>query len=223
MPCSWSTLFAAKCRHHVFLRTVAHGDEPVTNTAVAITVWAATWHQFVLLTDPVSRLHLPRLCDFVHHMLTESVQLMGATTVGHDDYLQQGCLVNEVAAAIDRGYIMDELRAQTPRLARLRADMDVLRANNFDRVLGALAACAENLYDFVPELFVQSLCDLTTGLNAAINDLLQVRSSLAVPQRITTIAPTGGSDGRAATMEEAYNSYRNRLRESEESARDGFS
>jgi hypothetical protein len=67
------------------------------------------------------------------------------------------------------------------------------------------------------------LCDLTTGLNAAINDLLQVRSSLAVPQRITTIAPTGGSDGRAATMEEAYNSYRNRLRESEESARDGFS
>ena len=31
---------------------------------------------------------------------TEAVQLMGATAVGHDEYLQQGAVVNETAADI---------------------------------------------------------------------------------------------------------------------------
>ena len=75
-------------------------------------------------------------------------------------------MVSETAAQLDRAQILDEVRTHTHRIARWRCDLDVVKANMFDRILGgALAATAENLYDFVPELFVQSLCDLGTGIN----------------------------------------------------------
>eukprot|EP00435_Cladocopium_sp_Y103_P044478 s565_g12.t1 len=137
-PAVWRLKSKEGIRHQAYLRTIAHGDEPITNTAVAVTMWAATWHQFITLVDPVMRLHLPCICSFVHHMLSASVQLMGATTAGHDDYLQQGRVASEIAAELDRGCILEELRSQSPRIAQFRADMDEIRANNFDRVLGAL-------------------------------------------------------------------------------------
>eukprot|EP00435_Cladocopium_sp_Y103_P037124 s3328_g9.t1 len=73
------TLNLERCRHHVYLRTIAQGDEPITNTSVAVVMWAAACSQY---------LELPTLCTFIRYMMTESVQLMGATTIGHDDYLQ---------------------------------------------------------------------------------------------------------------------------------------
>eukprot|EP00435_Cladocopium_sp_Y103_P061785 s29_g23.t1 len=218
MASPWSALFASKCRHHVYLRTVAVGDEPLTNTAIAIVMWTSTWQQFLDISQPVSRIHLPCLASFTHHMHTEGIQLMGATTVGHDEYLQQGCIVSEVAAELDRQQILEEFRAATPRLAQWRADLDIVRANMVDRLLGALAATAENMYDFVPELFIQSLCDLSTHLNSMINEVLQIRSTYAVPERVHNLEPTGGSDGRASTREQTHMAYMNRVRASQTEA-----
>ena len=123
--------------------------------------------------------------------------------MGQDDHLRQGTIVSETAAHLDRAQMLDELRVNTHRIARWRCDLDVVKANMFDWTLGAFAATAENLYDFVPELFVQSLCDLGTGTNSAVTEMLQQQASLAVPQRILTIEPTGGSDGTAVTPEQA--------------------
>eukprot|EP00435_Cladocopium_sp_Y103_P039100 s3328_g10.t1 len=58
---------------------------------------------------------------------------------------------------MDRSRFLEKIRSQTDRIAQYRVDMDVVRANAFDRTLGALAATAENLYDFVPELFDQPI------------------------------------------------------------------
>ena len=69
MSSAWGLLFAAKCRHHVFLRTL---DEPITNTAVAIVLWTSAWQQFVQLADPVTRLDLPSLGEFFHLMAVEA-------------------------------------------------------------------------------------------------------------------------------------------------------
>jgi hypothetical protein len=110
MSSAWGTLFSARCRHHVYLRTVAVGDEPITSTAVAVVMWTAAWCQFVELCDPIPRLHMPNLCAFMHQMEIEAVQLMGATAVGHDEYLQQSAVIGETVAEIDRASIIDELR-----------------------------------------------------------------------------------------------------------------
>ena len=97
MASAWGTSFCAKCRHHVYLRTVTIRDEPI---AVAVVMWTAAWQQLLELADPINRLYLPNLREFFHMVGTEAVQLMGATAAGHDEYLQQGAVVNETAADI---------------------------------------------------------------------------------------------------------------------------
>ena len=59
MASAWGLLFAAKCRRHVYLRTVAVADERITNTAVAIVMWTSSWQhlmwqQHLQLADPVT-------------------------------------------------------------------------------------------------------------------------------------------------------------------------
>ena len=222
MSSAWGTLFSARCRHHVYLRTVAVGDEPITSTAVAVVMWTAAWCQFVELCDPIPRLHMPNLCAFMHQMEIEAVQLMGATAVGHDEYLQQSAVIGETVAEIDRASIIDELRNNIHRIARWRCELNVIRANAVDRCIGALGATGENLYDFVPELFVQIMSDLSTNINSAINDQLLRQSNSVIPLTSPLIYPTGGSSGTAATLEQAYDAYRNRMRTEAEIARDRF-
>lgn len=222
MSSAWGTLFSARCRHHVYLRTVAVGDEPITSTAVAVVMWVAAWRQFVELSDPIPRLHIPNLCAFLHQMEIEAVQLMGATAVGHEDYLQQGAVISETVAEIDRASIIEEIRRNTHRVAKWRCELNVIQANAVDRCIGALGATGENLYDFVPELFVQIRSDLSTNINAAINDQLLQQSNSVIPMTSPVIYPTGGSSGTAATLEQAYNAYRNRVRTEAEIARDSF-
>ena len=222
MSSAWGTLFSARCRHHVYLRTVAVGDEPITSTAVAVVMWTAAWCQFVELCDPIPRLHMPNLCAFMHQMEIEAVQLMGATAVGHDEYLQQSAVISETVAEIDRASIIDELRNNIHRIARWRCELNVIQANAVDRCIGALGATGENLYDFVPELYVQIMSDLSTNINSAINDQLLRQSNSVIPLTSPLIYPTGGSSGTAATLEQAYDAYRNRMRTEAEIARDRF-
>lgn len=72
--------------------------------------------------------------------------------MGHDEYLQQGAVISETVADIDRATIIEEIRRNTHRVAKWRCELNVIQANAVDRCIGALGATGENLYDFVPEL-----------------------------------------------------------------------
>ena len=210
------------CRHQVLLRSVAVPDEPITTTSVALVMWTAAWSQFIELADPIARIHMPNLCDFFKVIGREAVQLMGATCVGHHQYLQQGSPVGDTTGDLNRTEILNEIRNQMTRIARWRCELSVLQANAVDRCLGALAASGENLYDYIPELFIQSITDLSTSMNAAINDQLTQMYATSVPLRTITVEPSGGSSGTASTMEQAYRAYRDSVRSAQSTSLEDF-
>jgi len=48
------------------------------------------------------------------------------------------------------------------------------------------------------------------------------QNNMVIPPRTPTIEPTGGSDGTAATMEQAFTAHRNRIRAEQDAAGEKF-
>eukprot|EP00435_Cladocopium_sp_Y103_P068347 s87_g31.t1 len=115
-------------------------------------MWAAAWSQFLGLIDPIARLHLPTSVTFMRFMLTKAVQLMGATTIGHDGYLQQGCVVNETVAEMDRSCLQEEIRAQIGMIHELCIGHFTVGAGPMDTFRTVTeAALAEGAESWLPE------------------------------------------------------------------------